>query len=113
MKATELRIGNFIQYLMGDIITLELDGIDHIFKNIDKYKPIPLTEEWLEKLGIRKAFNDYDQIDFCGYYCDKLPQGGFIFKATETPIKYVHQLQNLYFALTEEELEIKELIKQK
>lgn len=76
---------------------------------------IPITAEWLVKLGFVKSAEDYyfqqhvwvntkgfriavDDEDFtlniphndCGYY---------------TRLQYVHQLQNLYFALTGEELQ--------
>lgn len=90
-------------------------------------QPIPLTDEWLLKFGF--SFNP----DWCIYYLnvdinfrlrndDPLPDEtnfkiqhvsdddfylsieGFTWGQ---PIRYAHQLQNLYFALTGEELTIK------
>lgn len=59
---------------------------------------IPLTEEWLNKLGVKQiAMNKFKHISSgldleCSY-----------------ELKYVHQLQNLYFALTGKELQLKQL----
>ncbi len=67
-------------------------------------EPIPLTEEWLVKFG----FEGWDKGDYtmnlsnANFY--KLP----IWQPLAKNIKHVHQLQNLYFALTGEELTIKE-----
>ena len=64
-----------------------------------EYKPIPLTEEWLVKLKME--------------HNESLTKGNgtywFTLITPHTPITYVHQLQNLYHALTGEELTIKEL----
>lgn len=74
--------------------------------------PIDLTEEWLEKLGF----------DFDGYTYNmgKLsinhksadrPKGRVYYNSwavSEKRPEFVHQLQNLYFALAGEELTIKE-----
>jgi hypothetical protein len=111
IKANELRIGNFVK----------LQGVDKLFKvfvidttessTFTKAEPIPLTEEWLLKFG----FESFHKRDF-------KKKGLFITTYFATPqtlvddefgnkrvleLKYVHQLQNLYFALTNQELEIK------
>lgn len=78
---------------------------------ISYLKGIELTEEWLNKLGVNKAEKSkYD------YWIEEI-RGGFYFdgttfswevedfKVTETlDIKCVHQLQNLFYALTGKEL---------
>ena len=123
MKATELRIGNLVQ---GGTIT-EI-GKDY-FKYFDGYAtwnsitqvenlPIPLTEEWLVKFG----FKEY--IDFGRHtgIWDLRPLQGFSYDLSDNKvmimnkgnsqshwlhdnkIEHVHSLQNLYFALTGEEL---------
>jgi len=116
MKANELRIGNLVAYeptiddweeiivKCGNIIQCEISP--------DSFIPIPLTEEWLLKFGFEK--NDNNQFilmegsvdilfnkDLNGWTCDGI---NFSINMTE----YVHQLQNLYFALTGEELKLKE-----
>ncbi|WP_131828098.1 hypothetical protein [Elizabethkingia anophelis] len=74
-----------------------------------QFTPIHLTEEWLVKLGFEKS----DSLSNCtkttnGYKFDFA--GGevlYLDSVRLKHIKYVHQLQNLYFALTGEELTIK------
>jgi len=110
MKASELRIGNWLYsgITKEDFI---IDGYDIL--NIDegddegKTKPIKLTEEWLVKFGFEP---DKDNADFLNKEELTLAHHpkGFIGwhkgHALGIVIKHVHSLQNLYFALTGEEL---------
>lgn len=125
MKANELRIGNLVKVItkggynnIGDTIS-----IDSISKNgvnswsdmgssgCNPYcgiEPIPLTEEWLLK------FCAEENNSFCinGYnFSIHLESGQVSFNYGEyeniSTVQYVHQLQNLYFALTGEELQVK------
>lgn len=86
----------------------------------DEIEAIALTPEWLEKFGASKEDSGYEIADTFvfkkNYYRDATGNyKGFIlnFKVGEGSrvftriFEYVHQLQNLYFALTGEELEIK------
>lgn len=82
-------------------------------------KPIPLTPEWLERCGLvnNEIMPSYKLHMAVRPYQTAI-QGVFpgewqvtLIDAVPYPIgqtiKYVHQLQNLYFALTGEELQIK------
>ena len=116
MKASELRIGNYI--LDNDDNVNEVDSdlihyIDCCDNNESGFEPIPLTEEWLVKFGVLEGFgiglyhiniNDINilMIDLKGGFADIGDEVTLKYN-----IKYVHQLQNLYFALTGEELTIK------
>jgi hypothetical protein len=118
MEAKELRIGNWIK-LDGELETTvdchditQLDVAPHSII----IEPIPLTEEWLlkfgkTKLGLSVQQSSYPDGDLYVGFDDKgicrlmNCSEGFNFGKE---IKYVHQLQNLYFALTGEELIIKE-----
>ena len=87
-------------------------------------QPIPLTGEWLERFGFEKASGDYVRYDLKAtedvyiLYADDYSCGLFNSKESEEnelgvipnweTIKHVHQLQNLYFALTGEELQADE-----
>jgi len=74
------------------------------------FQKIPITEEWLFKLGFFKYNN--------AYVLEKPTENimnfkfsiwnDFTYNSSEFPIelKYVHQLQNLYFALTQRELTV-------
>jgi hypothetical protein len=81
-------------------------------------RPIPLTEEWLLKFGFTRHHADYsngvifiksvpNNTEFeWGIYPNELGSGVQI--KNRVLLKHVHQLQNLYFALTGEELTVKE-----
>jgi hypothetical protein len=111
MNPTDLRIGNLV--LIGkEVNILELVDFADIYENntIIHFEPIPLTEEWLLNMGFDKAIN--------GWFCskeylwlmqNKLNNQWFanvngIGNIDCKRIDYVHSLQNLYFALTGEEL---------
>ena len=92
-------------------------------------EPIPLTEEWLLKLGFEKGnYKELDEkhfveksntikviisgVGFWDVYTDYNPyqitfSSGLNIITDNKGINHVHQLQNLYYALTGEELTIK------
>lgn len=133
MDIRELRIGNIIQTptqwigVVNSIRQLligvtDKQGYGYEF-GVDLIEPIPITPEWLERFGFACD----------GNYCDIRIMGGYLrisddidecllFTGSEYSLtvsmdystceihnapKYVHQLQNLYFALTGQELTIK------
>jgi hypothetical protein len=121
MKANELRIGNWYK---GDCLAQQYwqitaqEILDFYDDPIDDYfQPIEITKEWLLKLGFEYN-NNYDNYvirardyynsvgwndeDCEWYYNNDRSDAGCYYI---TDIKYVHQLQNLYFALTQEELQ--------
>ena len=134
MKTTELRIGNFISINFGncdDGKTITVDGVsdceiyneEHGYSPCNEFKPIPLTEQWLLDFGFKDeggsdyvvSIGDYtlllsiekDHITVMYSYL----WGAYDSEATFLKsIIYVHQLQNLYFALFQEELILKEKI---
>lgn len=118
MKAEELRIGNlFIEKYSKDIMrVIELTEANIVFDGIQLGKwqaePILLTEEWLVKLGFTCLDFIHDGIEDNGYHepkkdfsLDRNFQFDEYYKTID--LEYVHQLQNLYFVLTGEELEFK------
>jgi hypothetical protein len=104
MKSNELRLGNWILDVQDNQIQVRKTYFVFM-ASYEICKPIPLTEEWLLKLGFIKhvsqsiwyTLNKVDVWFFDGKYVNDI----------DVEIKYVHQLQNLYFALTNEELTMK------
>ena len=117
IQANELRIGNYV-YAFGVLLQvlpehiLNLYQIEVVKKVCIDLTPIPLTEDWLIKFGINLGVWFYDDSfliskkddDTYQIYVQNAPQTQRICFAE---FKYVHQLQNLYFALTGKELTFK------
>jgi hypothetical protein len=73
----------------------------------DEIKPIELTEEWLLKFGFKQTFISKIHLTFDKGSFHLLKRVNHIQIWYENiDVKYVHQLQNLYFALTNQELTI-------
>lgn len=125
IEIRDLRIGNWVES-KGEFGVV--DGIwnlpNEVYKKVSfkgenifaelsfsKINPIPLTTERLEKCG-------FHSFGFSGW--EITTEYGWSFRLTttekrhlyfehypETELEYLHQLQNLYYALTNSELEIK------
>lgn len=122
MKIKELRIGNYVlagEYdfpmcvtgIFEDKVYLNFDGNnddDLICKEIE-IMPIRLTDETLLKFGFVKG-DIYHFID--DFYIDNWnpEQSHYTYNAETVKIKYLHQLQNLYFSLTGKELKYEQQI---
>jgi len=135
MKTTELRIGNKVLFkgnektinrIHKDVVSFEfyleptdnpnLPG-DYIKVSIEKIEPILLTENWLSKCGFQKIIDENGR----EFFSLIIKNGDLSKPAIEiynnrtviwnnTHVKHVesiHQLQNLYFALTGDELVFK------
>ncbi|MGJ1369547.1 hypothetical protein [Sphingobacterium spiritivorum] len=137
MKATELRIGNVLTFLDKQVAVVAITETHASIKGyeLNRYTPvaldytglqrIPLTEEILLKCGF--DFSQFKKpMQTCGvdlfyghdYYFKRIGyktdlilrslNGVFRIECFySTRIQYLHQLQNLYFALTGKELEVK------
>lgn len=122
MKANELRIGNYVLsecldskgYFEETRVTgIFWDEIHHdaigmtkpIWENeIERIKPIPITEEILLKFGFENGIDEMTLTteSFCIYW--RKFEGHFEINGEKYFKKYIHELQNLYFALTGKEL---------
>tara|TARA_R110000796_G_scaffold141528_2_gene257950 strand:- start:111 stop:479 length:369 start_codon:yes stop_codon:yes gene_type:complete len=122
MKAKELRLGNYVN---NEQRTEVIDGIDpyrvqcHLLSDktretlyevpLQFIKPILLTEDWLLKFGFKvekeNKYLTYILGNITTYNQDNVWWVDLYWDYLE--LKYVHQLQNLYFALTNKELTIK------
>lgn len=139
IKPEELRIGNYILGIIEDdddhveesicrVISLDkipmsdyhiwvesCSGIDAP-EYYDFFIGIPLTEQWLLDFGFDRTMSDYEESEAYDYYLSSIY---FDMANQSTKIngkhilsfipEHVHQLQNLYFALTGDDLKRKEV----
>lgn len=121
MIAHELRIGNYVDYPLEGydsihkVTVYTLKDLDNCNKDI---KPIPLTEEILLKCGFENKMNLMYISIFEGMLCISINDFSYGLYSTEqrfniglsytnsSKIEYLHQLQNLYWSLTQKELQI-------
>lgn len=129
MTAQELRIGNKVWYYTGEGIEVTtIDGCDiEIMERkkayLEKHQPIPISFDWLKSFGfIKDTSNGNYWLNLQTHYLELMESNCYWYPVyAEVPellslpeqrvslnnIQYIHQLQNLYFALTETELVVK------
>lgn len=132
MTANELRIGNIV-HCPGQILPITAIDSDRELDSkaacsvrlgslvatwLDQLKPIPLSKEWLSRAGFDKRIvridrhggEDWFDISTVMVNDDvDNPEWRYLFTmngGSLIVVQYVHQLQNLYFALAGEELTI-------
>lgn len=130
MNSNELRVGNWIKDRGGK--TWQIDSWEchnkvaakepefntcgmllrahPLTEYIEYLKPIPLTEEWLLRFGFLVTYKKAEWTIGAFRVC-KTFDADFVYPDWDInyiDLPYVHQLQNLYFALTGQELTIKE-----
>lgn len=115
INVRELRIGNWV--LDANVPTvIDFSYMSYLidYPTTHKVSAIPLTEEWIKRFGFEYKYVD----DTCGQYVISFSEWGMFafdvnsegysytgYAATfSTQLKFVHQLQNLFFALTGTEL---------
>lgn len=136
IKASELRIGNYFHPMSKNVeVQIPASAVIHQVGSVDKFgnisviehdaktitlttkeiSPIPLTPELLKKIGFDTSENGtlYIQVGNTTYL---EYQDGHWSVTPETwrgtlidfwgEVKYLHQLQNLYYSLSGEELKI-------
>lgn len=133
MKAQELRIGNYLQDNEGELCRVEQLGDWGGNKDIIEASAIngplinlplsliPLTEKWLIRFGFEELKDKYRLQNSSTIYDiifikeekvlaleDFLVAGSNVITVGYlNHIRFIHQLQNFYFALTSEELQLK------
>ena len=135
MKANELRIGNYVNVPRADQSPFRIDAFEYLSEKFIKVAmihpehgedfhpltwygndltPIQITEELLLKCGFDKDFEYFEFLKdnefFISYNIFKKQMGIYI-NGTRggrywIDCLYLHQLQNLFFALTNQELKI-------
>ena len=130
-SAEDNKNGEVFQIDSRGIVFVNKNG--NRWQDLKNIQPIPLTEELLLKCGFEKVKNKdkEDLREYIGHTAQKAKYAIFdtdifitkvdkrgllwrgigcdfmvLFYHKSIPIKYLHQLQNIYFALTGQELEI-------
>jgi hypothetical protein len=128
INAEELRLGNYVNVPRKDQSPFRIDAFESLSKTFikvamihpihgkffhpltwygDDLKPIPLTEEWLVNFGFTFKSYGYGIEEWKQWNFDGFSLNGFTHSQTGVDLKYVHQLQNFYFALFGQELTLK------
>ena len=128
MKANELRIGNYFNVPIKEQSPFRIDAFEYALDTFVKVAqhqtingtevhpltwygkdltPIPLTREWLIKFKFEELEKDCRTFFKKGKFKVELSNNGNVYYNRNIFISSVHQLQNLYFALTGEELTFK------
>lgn len=122
MKSSELRVNNYV------VKDLSIDDLEEIIVKpydllsndvLENLFPIKLTKEWLLVFGfVQDKIDKSFVLNSFSIFLDKRIKDNIYLKsidgfgnftwnaASGLKVQYVHQLQNLYFALTNEELKI-------
>ena len=120
IQATEFRVGNLFRFISTDSIERVADirtaGIKTPTINnvlIADCEPIPLNEDWLVKLGFTKERNSIDSADLfikkdivfvlTGEHYT-VSWNSVTINLIPAKVKFVHELQNLFYCLTGTEL---------
>ena len=126
VTATDLRIGNLYEYFISDknddrkewweAVVCDAQDLVYLEKNPNDrdFRLLLLTKEWFDKLGMTYYSLPTKSDRKIGYYTIKYgnrfkinsSDGKYYFLNFRKEIKYVHELQNLYFSLTGHELTI-------
>ena len=125
----EVRIGNWVEMEYSKEVRYTTIQPSCFSVNIDKfYLPIPLDEDWFKKFGFESKYEEFDEKDFpcvveywlftnpvTRFEVDYSVKTGYTVNIANVPtghsliintkLHYVHQLQNLFFAITGSELQ--------
>lgn len=108
-------VGNYMENFLGEVFEANVETIRSFVigslgmaQEFPLPKPIPLTEEWLIKFGFEKGFGEYNK----GWFVIVELRGIFKLRSNDgninaIKVNYVHELQNLYYTLTKNELTAK------
>lgn len=116
IKPNEVRRKNLVEY---DGRVFEIDGIAEVFPTLNSIefgigvvdwnniRPIPLSEDMLLRFGFKKSYGEFTKEGFSFRICSNEVFTDEEYNATKLcKVDSVHQLQNLFFSLTGEELTV-------
>jgi len=121
MRSSDFRVGNSILNPYDEITDVDITILDYIDQcnsvqqKVERYKYVPITKENLRKLGCKQGywyisiFNLKAEIhfEFYGKEVVTILRSDFC-ELILDPLKYIHEVQNLYKELSKQELKITE-----
>lgn len=121
VSVTDFRVGNLVHYRIQDdedekndyfeVSEIDVSDLSLLSSVIDyDYQPILISEEWLLKFGfISNSYQDRYENEVIHIEINNIRNPTELWIDRMPHIKYIHQLQNLYHALTGSELQIGDL----
>lgn len=130
IQPNELRLGNYVSQLgavcrvvavsniiYGSVYIVQLGDARSEGFTSESIDPIPLSNDWLVRFGFCKTVLSsymtgveikYSAFELKGFVYNSIQRTWWYRGVLEKQPKSVHQLQNLFFALTGEELKLNE-----
>ncbi len=117
IQSTDLRLGNLVKY-KGEIVKVfeiqnkfigakEGNSFPY-FLLAERFNPIPITAEFFKERGYGYDYHHNDITINSDYRVEFSLSKGYLIDGYGliVEIEYIHELQNLYYALTKTELEL-------
>lgn len=118
MGVKNIRLSNFVSKgnEMTIVYSISMNDENDKINGVDasKFKPIRLTDQWLSMFGFKKNKSWGDSYELNSFIVDENPLrlNEYFFRNIINneelillkDFRFVHELQNLYFTLTDEEL---------
>lgn len=119
IKSNDLRVGNWVEYMEDGtkfkVTEINPTGIsventeESTWIELDQFSGLKLTYELLEKFGFERRFKTEDCNIWDGHDITlALLEKGWKYLTAPgaKPFQFVHQLQNLFYCISHEELKI-------
>lgn len=116
LSAKNLRLGNIVRSKINGISKVEQIGSSINSEYVggrslegnyweNSYLPVEINEEWLLDFGFEKRKVDFPSFQLNGIQINYI-NGKWQDYVSQRGLPHIHELQNLYFAMTGEELTI-------
>ncbi len=113
LEARDIRIGNYLLDGRNEIIRVTIENIQEVLSHLYSFQPVRISETLLLASGFKQRpdeeyIYDLDRLD--KYFMIFTGKIGMLHKTgfghIGYPTRYVHHLQNIYYVVTGNELEL-------
>jgi hypothetical protein len=102
MKINEIRIGNYV-YDDDGVYQINEHFYILLHRNIEEIKPIPINQDWIKYFKYNFLKYGFPNISVNWGVFEEVCN--FVIDGYRIKLDYVHELQNLYFSITKNELQ--------